>query len=70
MKVLQLKGMICHGGFHSTSHIVSSDGAVRFTHGMTTGGQCEKDRDLETMSSRKLMKCRGKNLVLAIYNLV
>jgi hypothetical protein len=27
----------------------------------------QKDGDLETMSSGKLMKCRGKNLVLVIY---
>ena len=70
MKVLQLKGKVYHGDFHFTSHIDSSDGAVSFNDGMTTGGQCEKDGDLETMSSRKLMKCRGKKLVLAIYTLV
>jgi hypothetical protein len=70
MKVLQLKGKVYHGDFHFTSHIVSSDGAVWFNDGMTTGRQCEKDGDLETMSSRKLMKCRGKKLVLAIYTLV
>ena len=70
MKVLQLKGMVYHGGFHFTSHIISSDGAVWFNDDMTIGRQCEKDGDLETMSSKKLMKCRGKKLVLAIYALV
>ena len=70
IKVLQLKGMVCHGGFHFTSHIVLSDGVVWFNDGMTTGRQCEKDGDLERMSSRKLIKCRGKKLVLAIYALV
>jgi hypothetical protein len=70
MKVLQLKGMIYHEGFHFTSCIVSSDGAVWFNDGMITGRQCEKDGDLETTLSGKLMKCRGKNLVLAIYTLV
>ena len=68
--ILQLKGMGYHGDFHFTSCIVSSDGAVWFKDGMTTGRQCEKDGDLETMSSRKLMKCRGRKLVLAIYTLV
>ena len=70
MKVLQLKGMVYYGGFHFTSQIVSSDGAVWFNDGMTTGRQCKKDGDLEGMSSRKLMKCRGKVLVLAKYALV
>jgi len=42
MKVLQLKGMIYHGGFHLTSCIVSSDGSVWFNDGMTTGRQCKK----------------------------
>jgi hypothetical protein len=70
MKVLQLKGMVYHGGFHFTSRIISSDGAVWFNDSMTTGRQCEKDEHLETMSGRKLMKCRGKKLVLAIYALV
>ena len=70
MKVLQLKGMVYHGGFHFTSRIISSDGAVWFNDGMTTGRQCEKDEHLETMSGRKLMKCGGKKLVLAIYALV
>ena len=70
MKVLQLKGMVYHGDFHFTSCIVSSDGVVWFNDGITTGRQCKKDGDLETMSSRKVMKCRGKKLVLAIYTLV
>ena len=52
--------------FLLTSRIVSSDGAVWFNDGMTTRRQCEEDGDLETMSSRKLMKCRGKKLMLAI----
>ena len=63
MKVLQLKGMVYHGDFHFTSCIVSSDGVVWFNDGITTERQCKKDGDLETMSSRKVMKCRGKKLV-------
>ena len=70
MKVLQLKGIVYHGDFHFTSCIVSSDGVVWFNDGITTGRQCKKDGDLETMSSRKVMKCRGKKLVLEIYTLV
>ena len=70
MKVLQLKGMVYHGDFYFTSHIVSSDGVVWFNDGITTGRQCKKDGDLETMSSRKVMNCRGKKLVLEIYTLV
>jgi hypothetical protein len=69
MKVLQLKAMVYSGGFHFTSCIILSDGAILFNDGMTTGRQCKKDGDQKTMSSRKLMKCRGK-LVLAIYALV
>ena len=61
MKVLQLKGIVYHGDFHFTSCIVSSDGVVWFNDGITTGRQCKKDGDLETMSSRKVMKCRGRN---------
>ena len=47
--------------------VLSSDGAVWFNDGMTTGRQCEKDGDLETMITRKLIDGRGKKLVLAIY---
>src|ERR1700727_962155 len=61
MKVLQLKGIVYHGYFHFTSCIVSSYGVVWFNDGITTGRQCKKDGDLETMSSRKVMKCRGRN---------
>src|SRR6202050_5973387 len=70
LKVLQLKGIVYHGDFHFTSCIVSSDGVVWFNDDITTGRQCKTDGDLETMSSKKLMKCRGKKLVLAIYTLV
>ena len=62
--------MVYDGYFHFTSCIVSSDGVVLFNDGITTGRQCKKDGDLETMSSRKVMKCRGKKLVLEIYTLV
>ena len=48
--------MVYHGDFHFTSCIVSEDGVVWFKDGITTGRQCKKDGDLETMSSRKVMK--------------
>lgn len=50
--------------------VLSHQMDVWFNDGMTTGRRCEKDGVLETMSSRKLMKWRGKKLVLAIYTLV
>jgi hypothetical protein len=70
MKVLQLKGMVYHGDFHFTFCVVSSDRVVWFNDGITTGRQCKKNGNLKTMSSRKVMKYRGKKLVLATYTLV
>jgi hypothetical protein len=53
MKVLQLKGLVYSGGFHFTSCIISSDGAILFNDGMTTGRQCKKDGDQKTMDNVK-----------------
>ena len=62
--------MVYHGDFHFTSCIVSSVGVVWSNDGITTGRQCKKGGDLETMLSRKVMKCKGKKLALAIYTVV
>ena len=38
--------------------------------GITTGSACENEGDIEKFSSKKLLRCRGKQLVLVVYERV
>jgi hypothetical protein len=58
--VLDVRGLIYHGDFHFTSHIIGTDG-------MTTGSNCENDGDFDKCSSNDLLNCRGKILILVVY---
>jgi hypothetical protein len=58
--VLDVRGLIYHGAFHFTSHITGTDG-------MTTGDSCENEGDFGNFSSRNLLKCKGKKLILVVY---
>ena len=49
-----------HGDFHFTSCIIGTDG-------MTTGSSCENEGDFDKLSSRNLLKCKGKKLILVVY---
>jgi len=35
--------------------------------GMTTGSGCENEGDIDKLSSRNLLKCKGKKLILVVY---
>ena len=59
--VLHVRGLIYHGDFHFTSCIIGTDGIVWYHDGLTTGGSCESKGDFDKLSSRNLLKCKGKN---------
>ena len=65
--VLGVRGLIYHGYFHFTSYIIGNDGIVWYHDGMTTGSSCENEGDFDKMSSRNLLKCKGKKLILVVY---
>jgi len=65
--VLYVRGLIYHGDFHFTSCIIGSDGIVWYHDGINTGSSCENEGDFDMFSSRNLLKCRGKKLILVVY---
>jgi hypothetical protein len=65
--VLDIRGLIYHGDFHFTSRIIGTDGIVWYHDGMTTGSSCENEGDFDKFSSRKLLRCKGKKLILVVY---
>src|ERR1700683_3635248 len=62
--VLDVRGLIYHGDFHFTSRIIGIDGNVWYHDGMITGSSCE---NFDKFSSRDLLKCKGKKLILVVY---
>ena len=65
--VLEVRGLIYHGDFHFTSRIIGTDGIVWYHDGMTTGSSCENEGDFDKFSSKKLLKCKRKKLILVVY---
>src|ERR1700734_1386815 len=65
--VLNVRGLIYHGDFHFTSRIIGTDGMVWYHDGMTTGSSCENEGDFDKLSSKNLLKCKGKKLILVVY---
>ena len=65
--VLDVRGLIYHGDFHFTSRIIGTDGIVWYHDGMTTESSCENEGDFDKLSSRNLLKCKGKKLILVVY---
>ena len=65
--VLDVRGLIYHGDFHFTSHIIGTDGMVWYHDGMTTKSSCKNEGHFDKFSSRKLFKCKGKKLILVVY---
>ena len=65
--ILDVRGLIYHGGFHFTSCIIGTDGMVWYHDGMTTGSSCENEGDFDKLSSKNLLKCKGKKLILVVY---
>src|SRR6202050_2323218 len=50
------------------SVIIRTDGIVWYHDGMTTGSSCENEGDFDKLSSRNLLKCKGKKLILVGFN--
>jgi hypothetical protein len=65
--VLDIRGLIYLGDFHFTSRIIGTDGILWYHDGITTRSSCENEGDFNKFSSRNLLKCRGKNLILVVY---
>ena len=53
--------------FHFNSHIIGTNGIVWYHDGMTTGSNCENAGDFDKLSSRNLLKCKGKKMILVVY---
>jgi hypothetical protein len=51
----------------SILHVVLLGIMVWFHDCMTTGSSCENEGDFDKFSSRDLLKCKGKTLVLVVY---
>ena len=64
---LDIRGLIYHGDFHFTSCIIGTDGMVWYHDGITTRSSCENEGDFTKFSSKNLLKCKGKNLILVMY---
>jgi len=62
-----VRGLIYHGDFHFTSRIIGTDGIVWYHDGMTTGSGCENEGDFDKFSSKSMLKCKGKKLILVVY---
>jgi hypothetical protein len=39
----------------------------KLEHGMITGSSCENEGHFDKLSSRNLLKCKGKNLILVVH---
>ena len=67
IKILNLRGIVYHGGYHFTSCIVSSEQKIWYHDGINTGKLCFRDGILRSQSEDRLRVCQGRNLVLAVY---
>jgi hypothetical protein len=67
IKILKLRGIVYHGGYHFTSRIISSKQEVWYHDGITTRNLCTSEDKLVNISDLQLRRCRNKDLVLAIY---
>ena len=65
--LLYLKGIVYYGENHFTSRIISKDGKIWFNDGIATGGKSIEEGHLSTMTDKHFRKCKGKDLVLAVY---
>jgi len=53
--------------FHFTSRIIGNDNNVWHHDGMTTRSTCENEGDFDSFSTKKMLKSKGKRLLLVIY---
>ena len=68
-QILQLRGIVYHGGYHFTSRIVSAKQDIWYHDGINTGKICLKDGIVGNLTDNQLRVCRGRDLVLAVYAL-
>jgi len=62
-----LRGMIYFGGYHFTSHVISSEGNVWYNDGMITGRRCIQQGKVETLTNENMRNCQGRHLRYSIY---
>ena len=62
--ILDVRGLIYHGDFHFTSHIIGIDNKACHHGGMTTGSTYENEGDFDSFSTKKLLKSKGKRLYM------
>ena len=65
--ILDIRGLIYHGDFHFTSRIIGNDNIVQYHDGMTTGSTCKNEGDFDSFSTKKMLKCKGRQLILVVY---
>ena len=65
-QILQLRGMVYHGGYHFTSRIVSAEKDIWYHDSINTGKMCLKDGIVGNLTNDQLRVCRGRDLVLAV----
>ena len=61
-----IRGIVYHGGFHFTSHIITDDGAVWFHDGQL-GANCRYEKRLSDFSEIELNTCNERQMSLVIY---
>jgi len=66
---LCLRGIVYHGGYHFTSHVIQTDGKVWYHDGQL-GHICHEEGHLTSIGDRDLRTCKGRNLVLAVFSQV
>ena len=64
--VLDVRGLIYHGNFHFTSCIIRNNNNVWYHDRMTTGSICENEGDFDSFSTKKLLNCKGRRLILVV----
>ena len=69
IKVLKLRGIVYHGGYHFTSCIVTSEQHIWYHDEINTGKICVRDGTLGNITDDglRLRVCRGRDLTLAVY---
>jgi len=65
-KTYQLKGLVYHGAFHFTSHMVTSDGSVWFHDGQL-GANCQYEKKLNEFTGMELRRCHNHQMSLVVY---
>ena len=62
-----LKGLVYHGDYHFTCHVIDKSGNIWFHDGMMTGRSTLKEGKFGSVSQPNLKECRFKQLCLVIY---